>query len=86
MSITCRKVGNSIVTTIPTEIVNKLGLKPGDELDVREESGIIMFSPVQKKLKGELFLEEFYGKPAEEIRNLETETVDWGEPQGEEIW
>ncbi len=86
MSVTCRKVGNSITATIPNEIIKELGIKPGDSMDVSTVNNTIVFIPAKKKLKGEIFLEEFYGKPISEIGGFETEVVDWGEPQGDEEW
>ena len=86
MSVTCRKVGNSITATIPIEIIKKLGIKPGDSMDVSTVDNTIVFIPIKKKLKGELFLEEYYGKPISEIEAFGTEEVDWGEPQGDEEW
>ena len=32
--------------TIPSEIINKLGLKEGDQLDVTEQDGAIMLLPL----------------------------------------
>ena len=86
MSVTCRKVGNSITATIPNEIVKKLGIKSGDVLNVTATDDSIIFVPEKKRLRGELFLEEFYGKPISDINNIETEVIDWGEPQGDEEW
>ena len=86
MSVICRKVGNSIAATIPNEIIKKLGIRPGDSMNVSVMNNTIIFTPVKKKLKGEIFLEEFYGKPISEIGELDTEIVDWGEPQGDEEW
>ena len=86
MSVICRKVGNSITTTIPQEIVKSLGIQPGDKLNITEDGNSIVIIPAKKRLKGEVFLEEYYQKPLAEIEPLETEIVDWGNPQGEEIW
>jgi len=52
------------------------------------------FQPRKKKLWGEKYLEEFYGKDISEIyRDVKAgkiqvigEEVDWGKPEGEEIW
>ncbi len=86
MAVTCRKVGNSLTATIPNEIIRKLGIKPGDTMDVSTVDNTIVFTPKKKRLRGEVFLEEYYQKSISEIGQLETEIVDWGEPQGEEVW
>jgi len=86
MAVIVRKVGNSMTTTIPYEIIHKLGIRPGDEVLVSEENGTILLKPIKKKLRGETFLEEYFHKPIEEIGQLDTEIVDWGQPQGEEVW
>ena len=53
------------------------------------------FQPRKKKLWGEKYLEEYYGKDISEIwkdvkagkiRLVDNEEVDWGKPVGEEIW
>ncbi len=85
MSVICRKVGNSITTTIPKDIVEALGILPGDLLDIKQKDNSIVIIPNKKRLKGEAFLENYYEKPISEI-HLETEEIDWGEPEGEEVW
>lgn len=88
MSVVCRKVGNSTTVTIPNEIIKQIGIQPGDEMDISTDGTSITFVPIRKKLKGEIFLEEYYGKPIEEIGVISDNSpeVDWGKPVGEEIW
>lgn len=88
MSVVCRKVGNSTTVTIPNEIIKQIGIKPGDEMDISTDGTSIIFVPIRKKLKGEIFLEEYYGKPIEEIGVISENNpeIDWGKPVGEEIW
>jgi antitoxin MazE len=31
-------------------------------------------------------LTAFYGKPVAEIDRIQSEEVDWGQPEGEEVW
>ncbi len=85
MTAICRKVGNSIIVTIPNEITKKLGIRPGDKMHISENKGAIVLVPVKKKLRGEVFLEAYYNKSIDQIGEIETETVDWGAPQGDEI-
>lgn len=88
MSVICRKVGNSITVTIPKEITKEMGIRPGDEMDISINDKAIVFVPLRKKLKGESFLEDYYGKPIDEIGIIikNNPEVDWGNPVGEEIW
>jgi len=86
MLVSCRKVGNSFVATIPNEIINLLNIMAGDELEVSANGKSVIMTPIKKKLKGELFLEQFYQKSIDEIGQIETELADWGEPVGDEIW
>ncbi|MGV8939334.1 MAG: AbrB/MazE/SpoVT family DNA-binding domain-containing protein [Allorhizobium sp.] len=39
MNVTIRKIGNSEGIIIPKEVLDRLGLKAGDTLDIREEQG-----------------------------------------------
>ena len=86
MSVICRKVGNSITATIPNSIIKQTGIKPGDKLDIFVDGSSIVMVPEKKRLRGEIFLEEYYGKPVGNIQELNTENVDWGEPEGAEEW
>lgn len=86
MSVLCRKVGNSIAATIPNDIVKLVGIRPGDSMEISSDGRSITLTPKQKRLRGEIFLEKYFGKPLSEIGQIETETVDWGAPAGEEEW
>ena len=41
MNVTIRKIGNSEGIIIPKEVLDRLGLKAGDTVEIREESGSI---------------------------------------------
>ena len=86
MSVICRKVGNSLTATIPQNIVKTVGIKPGDEFEISIDKNRIILTPKKKRLRGEVFLENFYNKPLGQIGKIDTEIVDWGEPVGEEVW
>lgn len=86
MAVICRKVGNSITATIPGEIVKLLGIIPGDKFEVSTDNKSVTFTPVKKKLRGELFLEQYYEKPLTDIGDFGTELLDWGSPEGDEEW
>ncbi len=86
MDVSVREAGNSLVVTIPKSIISELRIKKGDLLSISSTSNEIKLIPKKKKLRGELFLEEFYGKPFNEINPWDYEDVSTGIPQGEEIW
>lgn len=85
-----RTVGNSTVITIPNANLITANKKSGDEFEVHNfGEGGFLITPIKekKKLKGEIFLEEYYGKPIEEIGMVGSDhELNWGEPVGEEIW
>ncbi|MDR0218216.1 MAG: AbrB/MazE/SpoVT family DNA-binding domain-containing protein [Enterobacteriaceae bacterium] len=49
MSIAIKKWGNSQGIIIPTHILNKIGLKIGEALDIQVDSGKIILTPKQKR-------------------------------------
>ena len=54
---------------------------------VSNDLTVAVSDETKKKLKGEIFLEAFYGKPIEEIGIIceNNPEVDWGNPIGEEM-
>lgn len=77
--------GNSQGIRIPKNVSEMLGIEINEkiELIVKENSIVIKKAKTYKNLKERL--EAFYNKPIDEIR-LESEEVDWGGPEGDEIW
>jgi putative addiction module antidote len=45
MNITIRKIGNSEGVIIPKEVLDRMGVKAGDELTLTEENGKIKLVP-----------------------------------------
>lgn len=45
MNVIIRKIGNSEGIIIPKEILDRLGLKAGDKLDIEETDGGIRLTP-----------------------------------------
>lgn len=45
MNTTIRKIGNSEGVIIPKEILDRMGLKAGDTLEIREQGGNIALTP-----------------------------------------
>ena len=47
MNVTIRKIGNSEGVIIPKEVLDRLGLKAGDQLTLNEKAGQIELVPEQ---------------------------------------
>ena len=87
MDVKVRKVGNSLTVTIPQKIANIISIKENDVVSVQTDNDNIIMSE-SKKTRFENLLENYYGKPIEEIGIInegDTE-IDYGEPVGEETW
>ena len=54
MNATIRKIGNSEGIIIPKEILDRMGLKAGDTLEIRENDGNIELVPEQADLAEQL--------------------------------
>jgi len=49
--IALRKVGSSLVTTIPADLVQELHLEEGQSLEITKSNGRIVMMPVDAKLE-----------------------------------
>jgi putative addiction module antidote len=54
MNVTIRKIGNSEGIIIPKEVLNRLGLRAGDTLEIAEANGAIELRPEQADLAEQL--------------------------------
>ena len=54
MNVTIRKIGNSVGIIIPKEILDRMGLKAGDELTLKEGRGQIELVPQNADLAEQL--------------------------------
>ena len=72
--------GNSLAVRLPKHISQSLGLKVNDRLSITEDGGRIILEPIQEL--EELSLDELLSQV---IEPPEPE-VDWGKPEGDEIW
>jgi putative addiction module antidote len=54
MNVTIRKIGNSEGIIIPRDVLNRLGLKAGDTLEIAENKGSIELRPEQADLAEQL--------------------------------
>ncbi len=49
--VALRKVGSSLVTTIPADVVQELHLDAGQQLEITKENGRIVMMPLDAKLE-----------------------------------
>ena len=54
MNVTLRKIGNSEGIIIPKEVLERLGLKAGDQLDLQHEGGNIILSATEEDFERQL--------------------------------
>lgn len=54
MNITIRKIGNSEGVIIPKDVLDRMGVKAGDELTLTEENGKINLIPQNADLADQL--------------------------------
>jgi putative addiction module antidote len=54
MNIAIRKIGNSEGVIIPKQMLDRLGLKAGDSLELRAEDGGLYMQPVDEDISEEL--------------------------------
>lgn len=87
MYATIQKWGNSQGLRIPKVLLDALGLRENDRVELTQSDGGIQ---IKKAMAGHRTLEErltaFYGKPVDEITRMETQELDWGKQSGAEVW
>lgn len=85
--VVVKKWGNSQGVRIPKEVLDSIAVSEGDtmQLCIDNDTHSIILRRESKRLKLKERLELFYGKPIDEIPPMETQEVEWGAPQGEEI-
>ncbi|MBX5065451.1 AbrB/MazE/SpoVT family DNA-binding domain-containing protein [Rhizobium lentis] len=54
MNVTIRKIGNSEGVIIPKEVLDRLGLKTGDSLELEMQNGGINLRPADEDLSRQL--------------------------------
>lgn len=83
---TITKWGNSQGIRIPRTLTSILGIKLNEQVEIGIENNAIY---IKKSLHYKNIterLESFYQKPIDDIFVQSTEEVDWGTPEGDEIW
>lgn len=88
MYATIQKWGNSQGLRIPKALLDATGLRENDRVElVQVENGIHIQKIVQPQHRTlEERLTSFYGKPIAEIETIESEEMDWGKAEGQEVW
>jgi antitoxin MazE len=88
MQATIQKWGNSQGIRIPKAFLEALGMRENDTVDLSRVDNNIVITKVEPKKYNNLSerLEDFYGKPIDEIY-VESETeISTGSPVGGEMW
>lgn len=78
MEVKLRTVGNSLAMTIPHAIADMLHLNAGDIVNVSSDDEEVIAKPVKNKSLEAMF--------AEYKGTYKPEEVDWGSPEGKEVW
>ena len=83
---TIGKWGNSQAIRIPKDFLDALGLMEYEKVALSIENGMLIIrkSNQYKNLKERL--ECFYNRPLDEIPRIQDQEVDWGKPEGNEVW
>jgi len=82
MSTKIQKWGNSQGVRLTTQVLREAHLKPGDEVDITVQDGVIVVEP-KKKIRGRYRLEDLVAQIPKDSQGGE---VEWGPPSGREIW
>lgn len=89
MYATIQRWGNSQGLRIPKVLLDALGLRENDRVElIQSEDGIqIKKTATTQHRSLEERLTAFYGKSVNELGRIESEPeVDWGKPEGAEAW
>lgn len=87
MYATIQKWGNSHGVRIPKSLMDALGMRENDQVELIQTDDAITIRKAAARHKTlEERLVTFYGKPIEQIDRVAEAEVDWGEPEGREIW
>lgn len=82
-----KKWGNSQGVRLPKEVMNIIGWKENDNVEISVDNGKIIIEKIKPKyLNLKERLEAFYNKPIDDIFIDDTQEVDVGTHVGEEVW
>jgi antitoxin MazE len=86
MYATIQKWGNSNALRIPKVLLDALSLRENDRVELVQSGSEITIRKATAHQTLEQRLTAFYGKPVDEIAPLQSEELDWGRPEGGELW
>jgi len=94
MQTTVQKWGNSNAVRIPVSILETVSIFENDQVEIATIEDTITIKKVNKRRRPKInldeLLEQYYGKPIDEILADDTlyrpEEYDWGKPMGREVW
>mgnify|MGYP001624441042 FL=1 len=88
MYATIQKWGNSQGLRIPKAILDAVGLRENDRVELIQREDSIQIKRVASVPHRTLEerLTAFYGKPVDQIERLEEQEYDWGAAEGQEVW
>jgi antitoxin MazE len=82
MHTSVAKWGNSLGVRIPAPIAKEAGLSEGRELEIFNTEEGLLLRPVAPKRPKYVLSQLLDGVSPENMH----EPVEWGEPQGDEVW
>jgi len=81
MTATIKRWGNSAAVRIPRQILSQANLEEGSDVEIHVTmEGEIKITAIKKRET----IEELFADYDEE--QFISEEVDWGKPQGDEVW
>lgn len=83
---TIQRWGNSQGIRIPKNYLNTLKIEENETVDLSITNDAILIQKRKRFNNLAERLEAFYGKPIDDIYIENTKEVDWGVPEGDEIW
>ena len=82
MQTKIQKWGNSQGLRLNKDLLERAGLKAGDEVEISVEDSALVIVPA-RKIRGKYRLEDLVARIPEDHLPKE---VDWGKPSGREEW
>lgn len=82
MLVKVQKWGNSQGIRFPKMLLDQLEIQVGDEVNISLEEGKIILEPTHHK-RGRIRIERLVAEmPADYV----VKEIDWGKPEGKEVW
>ena len=84
MELKIQKWGNSDAVRLPKKLLESLKLKTNDKVEAKIDNNSIVIEKANphKSLKERYY--EFY--QSNKIPKYHSEEIDWGTPEGDEVW